>query len=295
VQDANSYVTPAFVLAYLTERGRETENLWSTIGSTLQEAAVIAATQYIDVRWGTRFKGLRATSFTGECAIGSATFAGNPSDTETFTLGNFVYTFVAALVETNNFEVLIGATQADTMASLIAAVNGGPQNTDFSAALTANQNASALLDADDANVINFTAKNQGSSGNDIALAEATATAISAVSAATLLLGRDAGSQPLEFPRSSLFDQDGIQVIGIPRRLKEAAAEYAVRAVSAELLIDPTIDDTGVAVQRKREKVGPIEEETEYAEGATLSRLIRPYPAADRLLAPYVFPAGRAIR
>jgi len=59
--------------------------------------------------------------------------------------------------------------------------------------------------------------------------------------------------------------------------------------------DPTVDATGQIVIGQRTKVGPIETETRYSDSGTLAQLIKPYPAADRLLAGYIIPGGRVIR
>lgn len=138
----------------------------------------------------------------------------------------------------------------------------------------------------------MTALISGSSGNDIALAETTTDLDITTAFAN---GLDAGMQALQFPRSALYDSSGRPVVGVPLGVKQATAEYAVRAHGEALYQDPTIDETGRAVVGKREKVGPIETETTYADGASLSSLIKPYPAADRLLTEYLTPAGGVTR
>lgn len=62
VQDANAYATIAEVTAYLTDRGRQAENTWSTRTTAEQEAAIIKASDYIDKRWGGSFRGKRNAS-----------------------------------------------------------------------------------------------------------------------------------------------------------------------------------------------------------------------------------------
>lgn len=100
-------------------------------------------------------------------------------------------------------------------------------------------------------------------------------------------------QALEWPRVGIYDELGQEVTGIPDRLKRAVAEYAVRALAAPLAPDPLTNQTG-QVKRKREKLGPIEEETEYT-GAPPANVIS-YPAADILLRGLVVPrGGRAMR
>ena len=85
-------------------------------------------------------------------------------------------------------------------------------------------------------------------------------------------------QALEWPRVFCDSEDP----QMPVNMKKAVAEYAKRARTAPLAPDPTVDATGGTVTRKKEKVGPLEEETQYSETAAL-RLFTPYPAADMLL------------
>lgn len=100
-------------------------------------------------------------------------------------------------------------------------------------------------------------------------------------------------QALEWPRVGIYDEQGAEIVGIPERLKRAVAEYAVRALTSPLAPDPVNNQTG-QVKRKREKLGPIEEETEYT-GAPPANVVA-YPAADILLRGLVVPrGGRAMR
>ena len=112
------------------------------------------------------------------------------------------------------------------------------------------------------------------------------------------LGRQefpATPQALSFPRINVLYPSGIFVTGIPEFLKKATAEYAVRTISAELLPDPTSNASGFAISRFEEKIGPIEERTFYQTTGAAPVILRPYPAADRLLAFYVSAAGRNYR
>jgi len=101
-------------------------------------------------------------------------------------------------------------------------------------------------------------------------------------------------QPLGFPRYNLYDLAGQVVEGIPDKLKKATAEYALRALSGPLMPDPTTDASGAMVVGNRQKVGPIETEVTYAASMGV-RTLKPYPAADRLLAEYVTSGARAVR
>ena len=99
---------------------------------------------------------------------------------------------------------------------------------------------------------------------------------------------------LEFPRTSLYNRAGILVTGIPNKLVFAVCEYAAKSFDGSLFLDPTVDDTGLRRIGLREKVGPIETETRYAESTT-SQVLKPYPVADRLLTEYLFSSGSVTR
>lgn len=99
---------------------------------------------------------------------------------------------------------------------------------------------------------------------------------------------------LAFPRTYLYDRGGNLVEGIPAKLAMAVAEYARIALSQELFQNPVIDETGLRRIALREKVGPIETETKYAETNQI-QILKPYPVADRLLSEFILDAGRAIR
>jgi len=102
-------------------------------------------------------------------------------------------------------------------------------------------------------------------------------------------------QPLGFPRLCLYDRAGQLVEGIPDKLMKATAEYALRALSGELMPDPTTDASGAMIAGNRQKVGPIETEVTYAASMGV-RTLKPYPAADKLLSEYVNGGGaRAVR
>lgn len=98
-------------------------------------------------------------------------------------------------------------------------------------------------------------------------------------------------QALSFPRTGVYDYNGMPVIGIPEKLKKATAEYAFRAYSADLSPDPKFLEDSVVVSKKTEKIGPIEETTEYEIVTTSPVIIRPYPAADQWLTEYVSSTG----
>lgn len=88
-------------------------------------------------------------------------------------------------------------------------------------------------------------------------------------------------QTTAFPRTNCYDRDRNYVNGVPREVKDACAEYALRALSVDLSPDPQNLSTGTAVSEKSEKVGPIEESTKYVVGAPF--VMPKYPTADRIL------------
>lgn len=90
-------------------------------------------------------------------------------------------------------------------------------------------------------------------------------------------GRD---QTTEFPREYLYDYSGeceVLVAGVPREAKEAVNEYAHILASQDSL-QPNGSTDGT-VKRKKEKVGVIEEETEYSPPTAAGNRIS-YPDAD---------------
>lgn len=91
-------------------------------------------------------------------------------------------------------------------------------------------------------------------------------------------GRD---QTTEWPRSDARDRDQHYVNDIPPEVKEACAEYALRALAAELNPDPERNASGVAVLSKSEAVGPISESVTFVGGAVFQ--MPKYPAADQKL------------
>jgi hypothetical protein len=120
--------------------------------------------------------------------------------------------------------------------------------------------------------------------------------------------KQTSSQSLEWPRLDAIDESGYLIQDIPKNLKHATAEYALRAHALiELAPDPALlvptRDTGSGAsaesagqaKRKREKVGPIEEEIEQVDASSygnrtatgssqVDALFLPaYPAADLLL------------
>ena len=105
-------------------------------------------------------------------------------------------------------------------------------------------------------------------------------------------------QALAFPRS--YTRFAYEPDDLPLAIQKATAEYALRANDGPLAPDLLTDESGFAIQRRKEKVGPIEEEVEFATGqnGSMQRQTawRVYPAVDYLLVPFLAAtSGRVIR
>ena len=84
-------------------------------------------------------------------------------------------------------------------------------------------------------------------------------------------------------------------VAIPKALKKACCEYALRALlNGKLLQDPTVDATGQALQTKTENVGPIQTTYVYFNSGGI-QIKQPYPEADLLLQSLLVPGGQVIR
>jgi hypothetical protein len=270
IVNANALATEVFVDTYFNDRGIAT---W-TGTTTVKENAIIKATDYLNKRFSTRFRG-QIKVISSNAAKSVLTFTALPSANETVTIDGTVFTFKTTASLTN--EVTIAARISDTIDNLILVIN--ESGIDYCADI--NPGLSMVVQAD------F----DGEDGNTIAVStDTTAT----WSFSTLNGGNDENrGQALPFPRLYLYTDTGTTVLGVPQGVKEAVAEYALRALTADLMDDPTLDDAGNTIKRKKEKIGPIEEETEYQIGA--STALKSYPAADRLLLPYVNAGGGVFR
>lgn len=89
------------------------------------------------------------------------------------------------------------------------------------------------------------------------------------------------TQETVWPRWGAIDSGGYAIQGIHPAVKKAACEYALRALSGELLPDPTIDSGGQVVERS-EKMGPMEETVKYSSGS-VGPTLPAYPKADQVL------------
>jgi len=88
------------------------------------------------------------------------------------------------------------------------------------------------------------------------------------------------AQTLDWPRSDVYDEQGrlIDASTIPTLLKNSLAEYASRQLVES--ISPDADNSG-SITFKKEKLGPMEEETHYEEGTAST--IKSFPMADKWL------------
>ncbi len=282
---ANSYGLASEVTTYLTDRNRATENGWTSPEGAEEDAACIEATDYIEQRWRLLFKGVPRWPDLS-VARASLTFTGQPTATETVTIGSQVYTFQSSL--SSSGDVLIGASVSASIDNLVDAVTANPTNAGTTYHASTPVNADATAHNFDGDILLALAKAEGTPGNAVVSTDTVANA--SWNFATLVGGSDlAYPQPLSFPRTGLVDRHGIAYLGVPTLVKNAWAEYAVRArlSTTTLAPDPTVDALGGVVAEKFEKVGPIEERTRYVEGSTSGGRLPAYPAADRFLADLV--------
>ena len=244
---ATSYATVAFFKAYFADRAVDI----STLSDSAIQALLIAATDFIDTRWGPHFLGSRYWDrYLNSRSILSLT--GQPSDGNTISVDGTTYTFRTTPVLAT--ETQIGATLADTLLAL------------SSVGLSV-----FLPDPDVASIAVFVDHDGVATTSSIVAGGFDGSTSS---------GRSGRGQLLEFPRSDLYDRDGIEVSGIPIKLREATCEYANRARTAALAPDPTVEP-GVTSQSK--SVAGISVSTTWSN----VRITKSYPAADRLLAEYV--------
>lgn len=103
--------------------------------------------------------------------------------------------------------------------------------------------------------------------------------------------RASSAQALAWPRICAYNDVGVYESGVPAKVVQACINYA-RAeleVPGALRADPEQDPTGRDVYRRREKVGPIEEDATYSEGPVES--FAAYTIADNLLVCYLVSQG----
>lgn len=83
---------------------------------------------------------------------------------------------------------------------------------------------------------------------------------------------------------------------IPVNLKKAIAEYSLRALSATLAPDPTVDANGLVTVLTKKQLGPLQKQYDLVGNPKATpALLRNYPAADMLLASLVSGGARTMR
>ena len=117
------------------------------------------------------------------------------------------------------------------------------------------------------------------------------------------------TQALQWPRHSAYDDNDYPLSEVPAQLEKAIAEYAYIAISLGTNLAPlptlayptrdpssgTVSSVGSGpIKRKTEKVGPIEETTEFAVSVSMIQLPE-YPQADLWLMELVRSRGEVYR
>ncbi len=276
-KSAVSYTTEAYFRAYFLARNIDV----TTLDATTVEALLTVGTDYIDTRWGLLFLGNRKYSTLTSRSV--FTLSAQPANNETVTIGSAVATFKTTLtIPAVDTEALIGTTITDTLNNLGSALFAADKDLD-----DADQTISDFLIADPDNpTLTCYVTRDG-----VATTDAVTNGSFDIALTSGVSGRP---QPLDFPRSFLYDRDGILVDGVPAKLQDATCEYAYRANSTTLAPDPETHETGLLRTGLSEKIGPIETKETFAETQTV-QITKPYPAADRLLQEYVRSRNTVIR
>ncbi len=111
------------------------------------------------------------------------------------------------------------------------------------------------------------------------------TGVEAVKQAAMIRSNDY----LEMRFGQRWTEETLELEEVPVKVQRAACEYALRALTAVLAPDPVLDASGASVVTIRKKLGPLEKQLQVMGSGKIS-LIRSYPAADLLIAPYVNPS-----
>lgn len=84
-------------------------------------------------------------------------------------------------------------------------------------------------------------------------------------------------QATQWPRAAAYDNDRRLLSGLPKALREAVSEYALRALSAPINPDPLRDSRGQLVKSEDKKVGPLGKSISYIDAGSV---LPAYPVAD---------------
>jgi hypothetical protein len=271
IYEANSYAGLAYAQAYLYRRARNTG--WDAAATAAKEAALVAATDYIDKRFGSLFLGCKAFLEIAVAASNYLNFSALPTNGNTITIGSETLTFVSTTPGAG--EVEIGASVAATISNLLTALASHPD-----------------VDAETAGSVSIIVRNKLTGVQDDILCSVS-SAVLFWDYTKLVGGIDSTEQVLEWPRTAAYSRAGTELTGIPEKLRQATVEYASRAIDAKLMPDPVVGDTGQDIRRQLEKVGPIETETAYS--AAVKQVFKKYPEADRLLLDLMVSGGGVYR
>lgn len=283
---ATSYVGLGFIHSYLHTRGLET--IWDAVSEDEKEAAAVIATDYIDRRFGSRFLGRKEFLAIPIAESNLLDILLAPQNNSTVTIGTTVYTFKNGV--TDAYDVDIGATVDEAAANLILAINAGSgEGVNYGTGTLIHPDVNAIIAGHSTILVQ---SNETGPNGEIVTISSDEDRLS-WDTVTLTGGSDGEEQPLEWPRLYVYTPSGTLVSGIPLKLKQATAEYAFRALSVDLMPDPSTDDSGQLIKYKKEVVGPIVEETGFSNSR--SELIRTYPSADRLLKSLLLAGGGTIR
>lgn len=259
---ANSYASIIYAYQYLSDRNKVVD--WAATVRIAQEAALIAATDYIDKRFGLKFLGRPLIEDLAIPGRNMILITSLPSADQTLTIGSTVYTFKVSASLSN--EITIGAAPTNTATNIAAVLATNTQVTAYSSGTL------VVLTSIEAGV------------TDDILTSSTSPSL-LFENSKMTGGSVDNPQPLCFPRTAF--------IGIPEVLKMATVEYAVRSLEGPLMPDPVVEDTGQRVRRRSEKVGPVEEELVYQDYA--GAIFKTYPEVDYLIKPLIPNQGGVYR
>jgi hypothetical protein len=259
IYEANSYAGLSYAHSYLHHRNRHSS--WDAASSVIREAALIAATDYIDKRFGAMFLGSKKYLDLSVAASNYLQFASQPTNGNTITIGSVTYTYVSN--NPNGNDIQIGSNVSTTIGLTLTALSTHPQ-----------------VDAKAAGSTSIIVRNKLTGEQPDVLCSAISNHIS-WDYDKLVGGSDSLEQTLEWPRVDVFSRAGVPLMSVPEKLRQATVEYAVRALNETLMPDPAVGETGQDIRRQFEKVGPIETEVVYSN--SVKQIFKKFPAADRLL------------
>ena len=278
---ANAYVGIGYVNRYLLSLGKNAA--WDALTATVQKQKIIAATNYVENRFGGRFRGYKKFNSLIVNAFNFLNVVGLPTVTTTFTLEDVVYTFRTSPTTAN--QIAIGATVAEATANIIAAINlTGTPDTEYGTGTLINPYVSASLIENDS--ILLESKLVGVLGNVTAAASTNNQTAISFDYNDLYDGNDCIEQRLEWPRLNARSNSGQEMIGIPDKLRQATSQLALRAITGDLMRDPTVDLSGRQVIETYDKVGPIETKRVFVGGSQQS-IFQKFPEVDRLMSELV--------